>query len=415
MKLVVQVKLMPTPEQAAALGATLRACNQAACRVSEVAFENRCFRNFALRKHVYAGLKDSGLGAQAAQHVIKKTCDAYTALRGSIKAGQLGQAGSKRRAEAEGKPIVFRPDAAQPYDDRMLSWQHDAGTVSIWTITGRLKNVAFTGSPEQLKRLREYRRGESDLVQRDGMWFLYAVCDVPEKDSNREPSGWLGVDLGIVNIATTSDGALMAGRRLNRYRKRQQDLRTKLQAKGTQSARRVLKRQRRKETRFVTDTNHCISKSIVAEAARTGRGIALEELKGIRERVRLRKPQRAAVHSWSFDQLGQFILYKAALAGVLVLQVDPAYSSQECAECHHTEKRNRPTQAVFFCRGCGVVAHADRNASRNLSARAARVWDSGAQSTVPAASTTDTPPDTDVTPQPVAGTHRKPGRSRLGS
>jgi len=192
------------------------------------------------------------------------------------------------------------------------------------------------------------------------------------------------VDLGIVNIAATSDGQLAAGRRLNRYREHQQDLRAKLQAKGTQSAKRVLKRQRRKEQRFVTDTNHCISKSIVAEAARTGRGIALEELKGIRERVRLRKPQRAAVHSWSFDQLGRFILYKAALAGVVVLQVDPAYSSQECADCQHTEKRNRPSQAVFICRACGVVAHADRNSSRNLAARAARVWESGARSTVPA-------------------------------
>jgi len=124
-KLVVQVKLMPSPEQAAALDATLRACNAAACRVSEVAFEQGCFRNFALRKLVYGELKDAGgLGAQAAQHVIKKTCDAYATLRGNIKAGRLGPVESRRRDKAEGKPIVFRQDAAQPYDDRMLSGQH---------------------------------------------------------------------------------------------------------------------------------------------------------------------------------------------------------------------------------------------------------------------------------------------------
>jgi transposase len=39
--------------------------------------------------------------------------------------------------------------------------------------------------------------------------------------------------------------------------------------------------------------------------------------------------------------------------------VDPAYTSQECAECHHIEKKNRVDQALFICRKCGVVAHAD--------------------------------------------------------
>ena len=63
-------------------------------------------------------------------------------------AGNLGKPGSPRRVKAEAQPISFRPLAAQPYDDRCLSWQHDARTVSIWTATGRLKGVAFTGSPD---------------------------------------------------------------------------------------------------------------------------------------------------------------------------------------------------------------------------------------------------------------------------
>ena len=88
-------------------------------------------------------------------------------------------------------------------------------------------------------------------------------------------NGFLGVDLGIVNIASTSDGDRAAGARLNRYRKRQQRLRGRLQAKKTSSARRLLKKRRRKEPRFATDVNHQISKRIVAEAQRTGRGIAV--------------------------------------------------------------------------------------------------------------------------------------------
>ena len=383
-KLVVQVKLLPTPEQAVALEATLRVCNLAAGRVSEVAFERGAVRNFDLRKLVYGELKDAGLGAQAAQHVVKKVADAYATLNASIRAGRLGPAGSKRRTRARGRPIVFRPDAAQPFDDRCLSWQYDAGTVSLWTVAGRLKAVRFTGRAEDLKTLREYRRGESDLVHRDGMWFLHAVCEVPETPLNEAPSGWLGVDLGIVDIATTSDGARYAGRGVNRYRKRQLRLRAKPQAKNTKGAKKVLKRQRRKEARFAADVNHGIAKKIVAEAQRTGRGIALEEPTGIRDRVRLRKPQRATLHSWTFHQLGTFIGCKARRAGVPVVFVDPACTSQECSHCRYVDKRNRPSQAVFACRSCGVVAHADHNASRNIQARGLALRDSGARPTAPA-------------------------------
>jgi IS605 OrfB family transposase len=192
------------------------------------------------------------------------------------------------------------------------------------------------------------------------------------------------VDLGIANIATTSSGYRAAGRGLNRHRKRQLDLRKKLQAKGTKSARRRLKNRRRKEARHAGHVNHIIAKQIVTEAERTSSGIALEDLGGIRQRVRLRKPQRVTLHSWAFHQLGQFVEYKARRAGVPLVYVDPAYTSQECAECHHIEKKNRVDQALFICRSCGVVAHADRNASRNIAARGEIAWTAGRESRVPA-------------------------------
>jgi IS605 OrfB family transposase len=85
----------------------------------------------------------------------------------------------------------------------------------------------------------------------------------------------------------------------------------------------LLRKRRRKEARFAADVNHQISKRIVAEAERTGCGIAVEQLTGIRDRVRLRKPQRATVHSWAFAQLGSFLAYKAKQAGVAFVKVDP--------------------------------------------------------------------------------------------
>ncbi|TDO63955.1 IS605 OrfB family transposase [Kribbella sp. VKM Ac-2571] len=381
-KIVVPVKLMPDAVQAPAIGSTLHTVNDRANWVSEVAFATGVMREYALRKHTYAELKAAGLGAQAAQHTIKKVCDAYATLRGNLRAGNLGEPGSKRRKKAESKPVVFRPQAAHPFDERCLSWQYDAQTVSIWTISGRLKNVRFACSAGALKTLRECRKGESDLIERDGVFYLIAVCEIPEAEQY-EPDQFIGVDLGIANIATTSTGYLAAGHGLNRYRKRQLRLRKKLQTKRTKSAKRRLKVRRRKEARHAANVNHIIAKQIVTEAERTSSGIALEDLGGIRQRVRLRKPQRVALHSWAFHQLRTFLEYKARRAGVPLVYVDPAYTSQECAHCHHIDKKNRVDQARFVCRSCGVVAHADRNASHNIAARGEAVWTAGRESRVP--------------------------------
>ncbi|MFI9745371.1 RNA-guided endonuclease InsQ/TnpB family protein [Streptomyces sp. NPDC052494] len=378
MKIVAQVKLLPgSAYDADALAATLRACNRAANRASEVAFAKDLKRRNMLQDEVYYHLKaDFDLGAQPAVRVIKKVCDAYATLKGNIKAGNLGPEGGTRRKRAESRPVVFREDAAQPYDDRILTWNLDARTVSIWTVAGRIKGIPFVCSDEAL-RLLALRKGESDLVMRDGMFFLIATVDLPEPKIS-EPTGWLGVDLGIVNIATTSDGEIMAGRRLNRYRQRHRDLRAKLQKKQTKSAKRVLKRLRRREARHAANTNHIIAKRIVATAERTSRGIALEDLSGIRQRVTAKKDQRTRLHSWAFAQLGAFVEYKARRAGVPVVIVDPRNTSRQCSECRHTHRTNRVTQARFVCRSCGTVMHADHNGSRNIAHRGDAVWKRGA-------------------------------------
>ncbi|MFI9776843.1 hypothetical protein ACIHCV_19340 [Streptomyces sp. NPDC051956] len=148
MKLVVRVKLLPTPVQAAALEATLHACNQAATWAAEVAFETEARRPLELRKHTYADIRARwGLGAQAAQHAIKKTCDAYTTLKANLRNGRYGRPGTRRHIRVAGKPIAFRPQSAQPYDDRMLSWQHQERTVSIWTTAGGSRACGSPGRP----------------------------------------------------------------------------------------------------------------------------------------------------------------------------------------------------------------------------------------------------------------------------
>jgi putative transposase len=112
--------------------------------------------------------------------------------------------------------------------------------------------------------------------------------------------------------------------------------------------------------------NHCLSKSLVNTAKGTGRGLALEDLKNIRSRVKGSKRQRRVWHSWAFAQLCSFIAYKAALAGVRVIYVNPAYTSQTCSRCGHCEKANRLAQSRFLCRSYGFSAHADLNAAEDI-------------------------------------------------
>lgn len=347
MKLTAKVKLLPTEQQRIALTKTMELANAACNDISDVAWQTRMFNRNNLHHLVYYDIKEKyNLSAQVVVRCLGKVVDAYKLDR------------KTRR--------TFRPMGAIAYDDRILKWYADKQLVSIWA-DGTRRKVEFAAGPRQLEML-QTQKGESDLCYIDGEFYLFATCDIDEPTPD-DVSEFLGVDLGIVNVASDSDGNVYSGAVVQSVRKRRRRQRKRLQAKGTKAARRRLKAIRRKESRFASNINHTISKQIVDLAKRTGRGIALEDLKGIRNRVRLRKQQRGDLHSWSFHQLGEYIKYKARLAGVPVVFVDPRYTSQACSKCGCIDKRNRPNQNTFLCVSCGYAANADTNAAMNISAR----------------------------------------------
>jgi IS605 OrfB family transposase len=349
MKLVAALKMLPTHDQAVSLKATLTRCNEAATWLSRVGFEQGILRQYDLHKLAYYDLRERfGLTAQAAVRTIAKTADA---LKVSRKVAP-----------------TFRKDAAQPYDDRIIRFVKDGSAVSLWTVEGRMTIRIVMG--EHQRRLMAYRKGEVDLCLMRGKWMLAATCDIPEIDEFKA-ADWLGVDFGIVSLAVDSDGATHTGADVERVRNRLARRKRGLQKRNTKAAKRRLCKLAGKEARFRKHTNHCISKTIVKTAERTGRGIALEELKGIRRRVTARRSQRSRLHSWPFHQLRSFIAYKARCAGVPLAVVDPRYTSQTCSCCGSTDKRNRPNQATFSCISCGHNEAADLNAARNIRARAA--------------------------------------------
>ena len=362
MRLTVKIKLVPTVAEHAALLGTLELCNKAANKASKTAYKMFNKNKIALQYRVYDSLKAEGLAAQATVRVVGKVAEAYASQAGLIRNGVLK---GKRKTKALSKPIQFKPRAGQAFDKNNLSYNLEEKTVSIWTIAGRLKKVRFACSEEQLALLTECRKGESDLLYENGTFHLSAGVEVPE-----EPmlgvTDYLGFDSGIVNIATTSDGDNWSGGAVTAVRKKNRKLRAKLQTKGTKSAKRLLKKRSKKEARFVKDTNHVISKKIVQVAKHTGRGIAHENLKGIRDRARSNKATRAELNSWAFAQLFAMIAYKAKRVGVPVKIVSPEYSSQLCPSCGTVGRENRPSRDEFCCRSCGCSGPADLIAAQNI-------------------------------------------------
>ncbi|MFI7144549.1 hypothetical protein ACIBO2_06500 [Nonomuraea sp. NPDC050022] len=246
---VVQLRLAPAPAQAEALAAAVLLCNQAATVVSRLAFQHRVFSVGELHRLAYYEVRGqvAGLGAQAAVRAIARVAGAYANRRAS-----------KKRAH------IFRPHGAIPYDARLMSFNRDARTVSLWTPTGRV-TVPYTGRPEDLKAIEALPMGEADLIYRRGVWLLHVALTLP-KPAVREPvHGFIGVDQGVANLAVTSDGVVLPGPALSgpaggnghvrTLRERRHRQRRRLQKKGTSAARRVLRRLSGREHRMMTDLN----------------------------------------------------------------------------------------------------------------------------------------------------------------
>lgn len=350
MKLSMKLKLLPDNTQHEALLATMERFNEACNYVSEIAFDKGVLTQVALQSIVYYDIREKfDLSAQMAVRCVGKVTESYKT--------------EKKHQH------YFKPHGAMVYDSRIYRILN-GDTLSILTLEGRIK-VPFVFCDYRETGL-DVRRvtTQADLILVDGIFYLVIAVDVPERPE-ATVKDFLGVDLGIVNIATDSDGEQHSGSHVNSLRKRHHKLRRELQSKGTRSAKRKLKRRSRKETRFANDVNHCISKRLVEKAQGTERGIALEDLSGIRERTTVRKSQRRQHASWRFYDLRTKIEYKAKLAGVPVVLIDPKYTSQECSACGHISKANRRNQSDFLCESCGFSDHADHNAAVNIGRRAA--------------------------------------------
>ena len=350
MNLTLKIKLLPDAEQHSRLLSTMRVFNQACNHISELAFNTKTFSKFNLQKACYYDVRAAyGLSSQMVVRAIGKVTESYKADKKALH--------------------TFKDTGAMVFDDRILSFK-GLELASMLTLDGRLEVPMMIAEYHRGMLMGRRVRGQADLILDSGIFYLMLVIELPDKPLF-DAEKFIGVDMGIVNIAADSTGETFSGSKVNNVRKRNAKLRAKLQSKGTKSAKRLLKKRSKKEKRFAKDVNHVISKRIVEKAKALGCGIALEDLKGIRTREKtVSKPQRQRLSSWSFYQLRQFIQYKAELNGVPVVLVDPRNTSRECPVCGYADKANRVSRDDFVCQSCGYAAHADYTAALNIESRA---------------------------------------------
>ena len=347
MQLTTKIKLLPNEEQRKLLLDTMRLYNKACNRISEIAFSADTKKQFDIHRLCYAVIREE-FPALSSQMVVR----AIAKVSGQMK--------------REFAQHTFKPFGAIQYDSRTFSFKA-VDEVSLWCIGGRQRiNMLMTGY--QKKTAYESKK-QANLVFIDDQFYLLVVIDTKEKEPIVTDKV-IGVDFGIVKIATLNDGTSFDGAIVESVRKRYARQRASLQKRGTKSAKRKLKKISKKESRFRRDLNHQISKKIVTKAKGTNSNISIENLKGIRSSITVKKSQRAKHHSWSFFQLREFIEYKAKLYGINVFVIDPKYTSQQCRRCGNISKSNRKSQSIFKCTACGFTDNADINASHNIASRA---------------------------------------------
>ena len=324
-----------------ALGATFAA---------KVAQEHRCRRAYDLHHLCYRQIREgTGLGANMAAIAIRRVAAAYQTLhsRGELKTDQPWP------------PLVFSGEGAMRLDARTFWVKGEMA--SVWSLAGRQVMPMQLGQ-RQRRMVAAGKVGGADLIRKRGKWFLHLMMNMP--DAPRRAEGdVMGLDVGENTLAATSDGRIFGGEALRHLRDVHLAHRRRLQVNGSQSAMQRLRRASGREKRHVSHVNHEASRAIVDEATLQGCQIlAMEDLTHIRARIKAGRRMRARLHRWAWRQLQTFVAYKAEGAGMGVVYVDPAYTSQTCASCLCLGTRRRH---LFTC-SCGSRRHADSNAASNI-------------------------------------------------
>ena len=260
-------------------------------------------------------------------------------------------------------PTLKKPVAI--WNNQNYKINNDSIEFPVW-VSGKSQRISVKAIiPEDvLGLLLDSKLGTLRITKKNGKYIAQVAYEVGSE--TKAGSGVMGVDLGIKcpAVAVMSDDTVRFygnGRQNKFVRRRFAKRRKKL---GKAKKPKAIKKSANKEQCWMKDQDHKISRAIVNDAIAHGIGtIKLESLSGIRASARTSRKNNHSLHSWSFYRLAKFIEYKAQLAGIEVVYVDPAYTSQICPICggvHHAKDRQ------YVCPDCGYRSHRDIIGARNI-------------------------------------------------
>ena len=373
------VQLNPDEQQRTVLLRTLHEHTVCFNVVTAEGFLSKCSNGVELHKRTYYDLR-AQFPDLPSQLVCAARVKATEAVKSALTwAKKREQAYAKRveKARKHNKPLpVFKlvkcpHSAIAPirYDQRSSWVKWETNRCSLATVAGRIV-LPFTVAAHS-QTYAGYRPGSADLCYRKGRFTLHIVVEVP--DPIVAPNDTvIGIDLGLNRPAVTSTRQFLGEKRWKEQERKYFRLRRKLQARGTKSAKRHLKRLSGKQLRQPRDHDHVLSKRIV-QSTPQGATIVFENLTNIRENSKLGRgngnknvENKRKLHRWTFAQLFAFTNYKAQERGIHVERIDPRHTSQTCSRCKHQHRSNRRSQSVFHCRSCGYELNADLNAAYNI-------------------------------------------------
>ena len=362
MQRTIRIELEPSPVQAAALAETSRQFTAVFNAVCAYGWESKEKNGIELHRALYYPLK-SDYPALVSDLHIQARVKATEAVKSALNL-------QRKYAREHSDQKVSQPQSAAcppRYNLHTYRVDWESRTVRLSLVGGR-QTIRFNVQDYAAKYI-GHPVDTADLIQRDERWWLHVVVTVPTPEV--QPSDQvIGVDLGLNRPAVTSNNHFLGKKGWKAVEGRTFKLARALQKKGTKSAKRHLRKLKRRRARFRKDADHVLSKQIVATAA-PGSTIVLENLKDIRKRTKAkrRSQTKRRMHSWPFLSLKAKVEYKAEERGCRVVAVDPRHTSQRCSCCGHTARTNRRSQSVFWCRQCGYHLNADLNAARNIAAK----------------------------------------------
>ena len=363
----IKLRLYVNAEQATMFKQMSEQYRQACNFVSQYIFDNEFELNSAkLNKVLYREVRYKfSLKSQLAQSTFRTATARYKTTQ-----TQLVQ--KHKTLEWLFKPVLFRRPQCDLVRDRDYSFVENSSLLSINTLDKRTK-VRFAGDfwAEYLDG--SWSLGTAKLLNLKGIWYLHIpVTKNFEEFDKGKIQHVVGIDRGLRFLAVTYDEhgktEFTRGKKILRKRHKFLKVRQQLQAKGTKSAKRVLQRLSGRENRWMSDINHCLSKTLVLKYG-SNTLFVLEDLTGISfEESNLNRGSIANndLRSWAFYQLEQFLAYKAHAICSEVLKVSAKYTSQRCPKCGNINKANRHHHTHEYICQCGYRSNDDRIGAMNI-------------------------------------------------